>query len=110
MQRVGFRIKRKTFHDMQLLAAQCWWCQHAGFEADGIDDESVTFPLADRMTEVAWLQVGRVAIHVEMNPAAEIVETVVHVDDALAFWRGGLRDSVNRPVESPVIDNAGGFA
>ncbi len=94
-------VEREALDDVQLLAVAHGRRDDAGLEADGVDDEHVAFPTADRMTGVARRDVRGMLRHVHVDDALEAVEPVVD-DDAVLL----LRDAIDGAVEHPVEDDA----
>ena len=93
-------IEPEAFHDVQLFAVRQASVQHARREADGVDDEHVALPAADRMPGEARLDRLRMPGHAHVNRARDTEPAVLDRDCVAA-----LRDTVDR-LAAPFGDDA----
>src|SRR5687768_17326334 len=94
------RIEPETFDHVQLFAVRDVSIQHARRKADGVDDEHVVFPAANRMAGDARRDVLRVLGQIQVDRAHDTEPAVLNRDRVAA-----LRDPVHR-LAAPFGDDA----
>src|ERR1700722_15462010 len=89
------RIYREALDDMQLLAVKRGRRQYPCRKPHGIDHQRIAFPAADRVAGIARRETIRMLGHADVDPAVEVVQTVLDIDDFLAARRGLLLEPVD---------------